>query len=184
MAHVFSRLFFSCVEENYAVSATITLPEEHFYCSGPSQRCASQVPFLANLTGFLILCFLWSTRASSCSTVARDGCLAGCLYKGGFGFSCQSKHSSLGCLVCRLCLWFFERRCIFCCPLYIHSQRCIWEHLFFLLWFNSLGMWAVGRFALHAGGRTSHFWHCGQSSGQLREVSRMGYDKILQGSKK
>lgn len=108
MARVFWHLFFSCVEENYAVSVTITLPEEHFYCSGPSQRCASQVPFPAKLTGFLILCFLWSTVASSWSTVAGDSWLAGCLCKGGFGFSCQSRHSSLGCLVCRLCLWFFS----------------------------------------------------------------------------
>lgn len=135
------------------MSATITLPEEHFYCSGPSQRCASQVPFLANLTGFLILCFLWSTRASSCSTVAGDDCLAGCLYKGGFGFSCQSKHSSLGCLVCRLCLWFFERRCIFCCPLYIHSQRCIREHLisYYDLTALECGQWEDLLFMLEGG---------------------------------
>lgn len=68
--------------------------------------------------------------------------------------------------------------------LYPFTEPYVGTLFFFLLPFSSLGIWAVERFALHARGRTSHFWHCAQSSGKLQEVSRMGYEKTLQDSKK
>lgn len=96
--------------------------------------------------------------ASSGSTVAGNGGLAGCLCEGGLAFHVKANTAALDvwCVGCVCDVSNISKVHFLLSTLYPFTETYMGT-FFFLLPFSSLGMWAVERFALHARGRTLRF---------------------------